>query len=287
VARLSALSPRGMEHEMEDLATIRGLTAGQRVSRRRVRPGRLRRMRTLGLGAAALLLVAGVVALGIVGAQWLLSSPRFAVAGVEVRGASRLTSEDVIRASGIAAGQNIFRVDPAAARMGIEALAPVRRADVIRAWPNRVTVVVEERRPFTLVHAGRLHWIDEEGVTMASEPRAVAVEVPVISGLTAEEMLGGGRAPSPRMAAGLALIRMLLRTGSPLTSQISEVDVSRQDGPVLYTVDGVEVRLGKEEWDSRIPRLIGVLAQLASSGESVSAIDLRFRDQVVLKPAVR
>ena len=45
----------------------------------------------------------------------------------------------------------------------MEALSAVRRAEVIRAFPNRVTVVVEERRPFTLVHAGRLHWIDEDG----------------------------------------------------------------------------------------------------------------------------
>jgi cell division septal protein FtsQ len=49
-------------------------------------------------------------------------------------------------------------------------------------------------------------------------------------------------------------------------------------------VDGIEVRLGADEWEARIPRLIGVLAQVASSGEAVSAIDLRFRDQVVLKP---
>ena len=109
----------------------------------------------------------------------------------------------------------------------------------------------------------------------------------MISGLTPDELAAAHRAPSARVATGLSLIRMLLRAGSPLTSQISEVDVSRNDGPVLYTVDGVEVRLGAEEWESRIPRLMGVLAQLASSGESVSAIDLRFRDLVVLKPAAR
>lgn len=283
--RLSALSPRGVGHGgMDDLATVRGLTAGQRVSRRRRPQGRVRRLRTAALGLVGVALAAGIAAAGTVGTRWLLTAPRFAVSEVEVRGTSRLTREEVVRASGITRGQNIFRLDPNAARMGVESLAPVRRADVVRAWPNRVTVVVEERRPFTLVHAGRLHWVDEEGVAMAPERRAVAVELPVISGLTDDELAGARRAPSPRVAAGLSLIRMLLRTGSPLTSQISEVDVSRQDGPVLYTVDGVEVRLGKEEWDARIPRLLGVLAQLASSGEAVSAIDLRFRDQVVLKP---
>ncbi|MET0851066.1 MAG: FtsQ-type POTRA domain-containing protein [Candidatus Rokuibacteriota bacterium] len=286
MARLSALSPRGVERELEDLATIRGLTAGQRVSRRRVRRRRLEGSRRLVVGVLS---VVGAVVLAAgagLGARFLLTSPRFEVSEVEVRGTSRLTPEDVIRASGIGRGDNLFRVDPAAARMGVETLAQVRRAEVVRSWPNRVAIVVEERRPFTLVHSGHLHWIDEDGVAMGAQSRAVSVSLPVISGLDAGDLSAEGRAPSARVSAGLALLRMLLRTGSPLTSQISEVDVSHHDGPVLYTVDGVEVRIGTEEWDARIPRLMGVLAQLASSGEAVSAIDLRFRDQVVLKPAV-
>jgi cell division septal protein FtsQ len=50
---------------------------------------------------------------------------------------------------------------------------------------------------------------------------------------------------------------------------------------VLYTVDGVEVRLGSEEWEERLARLEGVLAQVTT--QDVQGVDLRFRDQVVLK----
>ena len=44
--------------------------------------------------------------------------------------------------------------------------------------------------------------------------------------------------------------------------------MSRTEGPVLYTLDGVEVRIGKEDWEARLARLLGVLAQLKSSGET-------------------
>jgi cell division septal protein FtsQ len=57
--------------------------------------------------------------------------------------------------------------------------------------------------------------------------------------------------------------------------------MSRAEGPVLYTVDGVEVRLGSEEWEERLARLEGVLAQVAT--QDVQGVDLRFRDQVVLR----
>ena len=227
--------------------------------------------------------LAGATALagGGLAIHFALTSPRFVVAVVEVRGAGRISPGAIIDASGIAPDANIFRVDTQEVARRIEAIPEIRRADVIRSWPNRVTVIVEERRPFTLVHAGRLHWIDEEGIPLGMERRAVAPQAPVISGLTPEELAEMREKPSPRARMAISLIRTLLRKGSPLTAQISEIDVSRPDGPLLYTVDGVEVRLGTENWESRLGRLEGVLGQLAAAPEPVS-IDLRFRDQVVL-----
>ena len=284
MSRLSVLSPRRNDQRLEDWADRPEMVARQRINRRR----RLaRRARSLGQVAFVLVVVASLLGAGAFGVRWLLTSPRFAVSEVEVRGISRLAADDVLAAAGIRRGTNLWRLDPRAAIAGVESLSAVRRAELIREFPNRVTIVVEERRPFTLVHAGRLHWIDEEGMRVAPESRAVTIPLPVISGLTDDEIASASKAPSERVLTGVRLIRTLLRAGSPLVQQISEVDVGRSDGPVLYTVDGIEVRIGAEEWDSRIPRLAGVLAQVASSGQPVSAIDLRFRDQVVLKPAVR
>jgi cell division protein FtsQ len=284
MGRQSVLTPRRVNHPLEDWADRPAPVTRQRVDRRRRLLRYARRLSQAGLALVAVAALAGAGALGV---RWLLTSPRFAVSQVEVRGTSRLAAAEIVAASGIRRGANLWKIDPRTAVAGVESLTAVRRAEIIRAFPNRVTIVVEERRPFTLVHAGRLHWIDEEGVRVASEARAVTMTLPVISGLTDDEIASASRAPSERVLTGVRLIRTLLRAGSPLVAQISEVDVGRNDGPVLYTVEGIEVRLGAEEWDARIPRLAGVLAQVAASGQAVSAIDLRFRDQVVLKPAVR
>jgi cell division septal protein FtsQ len=168
----------------------------------------------------------------------------------------------------------------------LEALPLIRRAEMVRRFPNQVTLAVEERRPFTLAHAGRLHWIDEQGVNLGAETRAVAPKAPVITGLAPADLSADG-GPSARVAAGISLLRVLLRSETTLLQQISEIDVSRPDGPVLYTVDGIEVRLGADDWEARLGRLQGVLAQVRSGGEAVGTIDLRFRDQVVLKTVTR
>ena len=275
------ISPRGRPPAIADLGRSSVAVAGQRVGRvRRPRPRRPVRWRWVAgaLGAAAS--VAGAVALS---AHWALTSPRFAVTAVEVRGASRVPPHRILEVSGIVHGANLWRIDPEHVRARLEELPEIRRADVVRELPNRVSIVVEERRPFTLVHAGRLHWLDEDGRVLGEEPHAVAPEVPVISGLSEDELASMRTAPGPRARQAITLIRALLRTGSALAAEISEIDMSRAEGPVLYTVDGVEVRLGTEEWEERLARLEGVLAQVAT--QDVHGVDLRFRDQVVLRKA--
>jgi len=285
--RRSTLTPRGGTGTFEDLASRGRLMSGQRVDRARLRRRVARRARRVA-GRAGLFAL-GLGALGVIAllAGWLAASPRFAVASVEVSGQSRLSRETIEETAGIAPGTNIFALNTRDIAARLEALPLVRHASVVRTLPNRVAIVVEERRPFTLVNAGKLHWIDEHGVDLGPEARAVAPSTPVISGLFTDD-LGSGRAEAgERTAAGLALLRLLQRSEGGLLQTISEIDMSRPEGPVLYTVDGIEVRLGKEDWETRLGRLLGVLAQLKASGESVAAIDLRFRDQVVLKTAAR
>jgi cell division protein FtsQ len=278
----SLISPRARAQAPAEWAERSALVAGQRVGARR-RPAR-RALSPARVGRiAAIVAVVAVVLLGAL--RWVTTSPRFAVTAVDVRGASRVPVARILAAAAIAPGANVWTIDTRAAIARIEAMPEVRRADVIRELPNAVTIVVEERRPFTLVHAGRLHWMDEDGRVLGEESRAVSPEVPVISGLSEEELATMRTSPGPKARAAIALIRALLRSGSTLTAEISEIDMSRAEGPVLYTVDGVEVRLGAEEWDERLARLEGVLAQVAT--EDINGVDVRFKDQVVLKRGVR
>ena len=289
------LSPRGAAHGgLADLAEPTVAMADQRLGRRRRRRRMLRLARRGGAWLCVGLLVVALGAALASGGRWLLTAPRFAVERVEVAGQSQLSVDQVVAASGLSAGQNLFRLDARRAVAGVEALPIVRRAELVRAFPNRVTLLVEERQPFVLVHAWGLHrpaggfyWVDEQGVPLGPETRAVALDVPLVSAAGADDVAAAGRTPSEGVAAGVALIRTLMRAQSSLLKEISEVDVSRPEGLVLHMLDGVEVRLGREDWDDRLGRLGGVLAQLRASGQRATSIDLRFRDQVVLRTAAR
>jgi len=285
VLRSRPISPRLSSSGLPDLGERTAFIARQRVGRGRRRRGhgRVARLaRVTGLIVLATLTVTGAAFT----VHWLSTSPRFTVARIDVDGASRVGADRVRSAAAIPSDANLWRLDPSSVAARVAALPEIRRAEVIRRFPNRVVILVEERRPFTLVHAGRLHWLDEEGRLLDEVPQAVAPSVPVVSGLSEAELTSMRADPSPRAREAIALIRTLLRSGSALAAEISEIDVSRGDGPVLYTADGVEVRLGSEDWDERLARLERILRQVGRDGESVRAIDLRFRDQVVLTKGV-
>src|SRR5207244_797561 len=163
-------SPRSRAARAADLGERSVFVARQRVGkgpRRKARQrGRLRRVLPLtALAVAAPLAVA-------FSAHWLLTTPRFAVVSVDVRGASRVPTAEILAAAAVEPGTSLFRLDPGAVARRVEAIPEVRRADVVREFPNRIVISVEERRPFTLVHSGRLHWLDEEGRGLGGAPRA-------------------------------------------------------------------------------------------------------------------
>lgn len=149
-----------------------------RARRREVRrrEGR-RRLRRLGAVAA----MAGLVAAGAL----VTLSPVLDVDRVEVRGAVRTGIEEVQRAAGIDLGEPMVTLVGGSAEKGVEALPWVARATMVRSWPAKVIITVEERVAAAIARAGdgRRVLIDAEGrqlVVVAADDGAV--DLPVLQG---------------------------------------------------------------------------------------------------------
>ena len=139
----------------------------------------------------------------------------------------------------------------------------------MRHLPGRVTVLLEEREPYALVNAGGLHWVDAEGY-LVTDRRPAGGHRPADPDGHRRARSRRPAAPSEGLAAGLALLHVLQRTSGRLAARVSEIDLARAHGPVLYLVDGIEVRLGTDGWSDRLARLDGVLGELDARGERVA-----------------
>src|SRR5438067_1159749 len=88
-----------------------------------------------------------MVALAGYGLWSVFHSPRLTVRRVEVIGADRLGSEHVTRLAGIPLARNVFCVNLFRPRVRVESDPLVASAEVSRALPDGVRVLVRERRP--------------------------------------------------------------------------------------------------------------------------------------------
>jgi cell division septal protein FtsQ len=271
--------PRARPEPPADLASRSRLIANRR-HRARVAGGRALRMlfRVVAVG----LTLTGLAVAGVVARDWARRTPLLATRSVEITGAHRLDEAAVRAVAAIEPGTNLFTIDVAGTEARLASLPGVRRAHVVRYLPARVTVLLEEREPYALVNASGLHWVDAEGYLVSTDARPGAIGLPILTGVGAPAP--GASEPSEGLRAGITLLHVLQRTSTRLAARVSEIDLSRAHGPVLYLVDGIEVRLGLDAWGDRLARLDGVLGELDARGERVTSIDLRFRDQVVLTP---
>lgn len=146
-------------------------------TRRRFQRRRWRRRWLAWRYVAVAVLLVGVVVGGVYAVYF---SAWLSVQGVEVTGTDTLSADQVRRAAQVPEGDPLATVDLAAIRARVEALAPVRSADVTRQWPDQVLVRIVEREAVAVVDvAGTLRGLDESGV-LFREYRSRPDDLPLV-----------------------------------------------------------------------------------------------------------
>src|SRR5581483_11676393 len=144
---------------------------------------------------------------------------------IQVSGTQNVTRPQIMEVMGADIGRNAFFVPLAEQKKKLEEIPWVQSATVMRFWPNRLRVELQERTPEAFVRIGsRIALIDRDGVVMdlpsASRKK---YSFPVIVGLGPAEPLSK-RAASMRIYE--SLIRSLDSSGANYSKDLSEVDLS-------------------------------------------------------------
>lgn len=243
-------------------------------------------------------LVAGVLALALVGG-WLLyrlSGPvalalrstrdfiadnrYFAVRQFEVHGGDKVGGDEIVAIAGLRKGMNIWSVDAVAIEKKIAKHPWVRKVLVRRDFPRRVVIKVEERQPKAIVGAGRLFYIDADGVVFKEVERGDSMKFPMLTGADAEALQRGDPVARKRIREAVRLVDMLAARSHTL----SEIHFEAADRLVVYPNKlPVAWRLGWGDWEEKLALLDRLLAHWKGSEERFASLDMSFRDQVVAR----
>jgi cell division protein FtsQ len=204
----------------------------------------------------------------------------FALTSVEVNGNRRITRGEVLQWAGVNEPASVWDVAPDLVRLRLQSHPWVRAVRVQREFPNRLNIEIEERRPVAIVRLDELNYVDRSGCILGPLRDGDSRDFPLISGL--EEAQRSGFTPVGVRRA-LRLLRLCQRLNC--FDAISEVHVDRNRGITVFPLrPAVAVVLGWGSWREKLARSARVFAAWEGQVERLAAVDVSFRDMVVVKP---
>lgn len=108
-------------------------------------------------------------------------------------------------------------------------------------------------------------------------------DVPLLTGFTPASREPGTSASSPEAFLGITIVEAFAMTPG-LAGMLESVDLRELENPEVVLRTETVVRLGVGNYALKLERLREVLSQCVLLGMKPTLIDLRFRDQVVVRP---
>lgn len=176
----------------------------------------------------------------------------FRVSGIEVEGNSLYSPEEIIAASGIEKGDNLFFINQFTAVSRIYAKLPyVEKAAIDRSLPNKLTIVVAESKAIAYLSAEDGIWAIDRGCKLLSKVDSADLDGLIrIDGLTpiapeAGQQIAPGEAEKPKVNYLSAILHQIDSLG--LRENVSYIDISGISNPSFDYLGRFTVKLGNNE----------------------------------------
>ena len=207
------------------------------------------------------LTIAGALALLLVALLWAARQPLFAVRAIRIEGDVTRNSVSTIRANAAPhlAG-NFFTMDLPKAKRAFESVPWVRQAVVMRRWPNRLLVRIEEHRAVAL-------W-SNDGANNGGNDKLVNSFGEVFEanlGDVEDDALPTLQGPDGSSAQALAMLRRLNAVFAPLDAKVDTLSLSSRGSWRAELDNSAEVELGRgsdDEVIARTQRFVGTVTQV-------------------------
>ncbi|ADB31953.1 Polypeptide-transport-associated domain protein FtsQ-type [Kribbella flavida DSM 17836] len=204
-----------------------------------------------------------LVLLGAITVWLFYSSSALAVEGVRVTGIETVPEATVTQVAAAPLGTPLAKVDLPAIAERVRTIQAVADAQVTRAWPNHLEIVVTERVPVVVVTDGsRFELVDATGVSFKT--------VPTRPDNLPEALVVGSR----RDVTIRSVVTVSAALPVALRSEVRSISAGSPDSITLNLGDGVKVVWGGSDDSARKAEVLSVLMRRQAKVYDVSAPDL-------------
>ena len=202
----------------------------------------------------------------------------FRVSDIQVKGNIHYTEEEIIRASAIEEGDNLFFFDRiAATSRALSKLPYIEDISVERSLPNRVIITVEESTALAYLELGDEQWTMDRRCKILGKAAQGETEslIPVVGFRPGTLMIGELMETESRDPAPVRFLAEILDQieARGLAADVRQVDFSDADSPTFNYLDKYTVVLGADEQvEHKFGMFVSMLGKLKPG--DVGVVDL-------------
>ena len=172
-------------------------------------------------------------------------------------------------------GRNIFNVDLRSISKSLQASYPdAKEVIVMSSLPDRLVVSVKFRRAVALVRNSKSSYaIDEDGVALPGADVNTMKDLPVIEGIK--------RFDTSNLRLALDLLKEIKKARFMAGYGLEKIDAGDARNLSFYLKNGIEIRIGSENFKERLDLLGNTLRDPRLVMEMIKYIDVRFKDVAI------
>jgi cell division septal protein FtsQ len=214
----------------------------------------------------------------------LLGDPYFRVREVEVEGGQKITRETLLSLTVIEGMPNLFSVRLKEVVKRLESHPWIEQVRVRKVFPNKILIQIEERKPMAIIQLEELYYIDIKGEIFSRLGERDEYNYPYLTGLTRQVLEKDPVEAKRLITKALELLRIVSQEKFTPLEEISEIHMQKAFGIHCFTkAEGVEVKMGWEDFAEKLKRLSLIWSDLRKRGWSAVSIDCSDLKRIVVR----
>lgn len=205
--------------------------------------------------------------------QYVMTSPRFAVADIVVQGNKHRTAQQLADEAGIVKGKNVFAVDLEEGRAALQRDPWVKEVTVARRLPGTLLISVTEREAAAMVALGETYLASRDGEVFKRFESGDPSDLPVITGITSDAVAGDREGVERSIRRALDLAVDYQATSLAEKAPLQEIHLAT-DGTTTLVVGrpAFQLALGEPPFRRKLEQAERVYAELVKRGAKADAI---------------
>jgi len=224
----------------------------------------------------------------ILGHDIITQAKYFTTKQINIFGLKLLSREQVLNQANLSDEINILSVSVSGIEKKLLQNPWIRSAQVKRNLPDRLMIEIQERTPIAIIKIGQKFLVDEKGFVFKEWEEQDPVDLPLVVGLDAYDVVLGSANNSKYFNAVIDILTQDIASENFITNYlIRQISVDKEIGLSLFSYEhSLKIQLGFNKFHEKYLQFNRLLSYLQAQeiDTDIRFVDLKDINRIVIRP---